>query len=177
MLVDIVTDRYRACQPVATSLSYIEFSQGRLSGFQEIGLQPWQDTSIANAADRIRNDDIARIQSRLNFMGYQAGPVDGAAGPRTMDAFMAFKRNYCLPEDNRISEALVAYLTPQGPAFLTPPCPPEGIYAHAWIHSVCSIASARQAGEPPPKKWSAPIIRKVEDHRWPLRDLSPKRLS
>ncbi len=33
------------------------------------------------------------------------------------------------------------------------------------------------AGEPPPLKWSAPIVRKAEDQRWRLRDLSPKRLS
>lgn len=31
--------------------------------------------------------------------------------------------------------------------------------------------------EPPPMKWSAPMIRKSEDHRWLLRDPSPKRLS
>ncbi|MGC3938132.1 transposase [Roseobacter sp. EG26] len=31
--------------------------------------------------------------------------------------------------------------------------------------------------EPPPLKWSAPIFRKVEDERWPLRDPSQKRLS
>ena len=31
--------------------------------------------------------------------------------------------------------------------------------------------------EPPPLKWSAPIVRKAEDHRWRLRDPSPKRLS
>src|SRR6056297_5932 len=32
-------------------------------------------------------------------------------------------------------------------------------------------------GERPPKKWSAPMFRKAEDYRWPLRDPSPKRLS
>ena len=31
--------------------------------------------------------------------------------------------------------------------------------------------------EPPPLKWSAPIVRKAEDHGWLLRDPSPKRLS
>ncbi len=31
--------------------------------------------------------------------------------------------------------------------------------------------------EPPPLKWSAPMIRKAEDQRWPLKDPSPKRLS
>ena len=32
-------------------------------------------------------------------------------------------------------------------------------------------------GERPPLKWSAPIVRKVEDQRWRLRDPNPKRLS
>ena len=31
--------------------------------------------------------------------------------------------------------------------------------------------------EPPPLKWSAPIVRKAEDQVWPLRDPSRKRLS
>ena len=31
--------------------------------------------------------------------------------------------------------------------------------------------------EPPPLKWSAPIVRKAEDEEWRLRDPSPKRLS
>jgi len=34
-----------------------------------------------------------------------------------------------------------------------------------------------RAAEPPPLKWSALIVRKAEDQRWPLRDLSLKRLS
>ena len=31
--------------------------------------------------------------------------------------------------------------------------------------------------EPPPLKWSAPIVRKAEDQEWRLRDPSQKRLS
>ena len=37
--------------------------------------------------------------------------------------------------------------------------------------------SANIAVEPPPLKWSDPIVRKTEDQRWPLRDPSLKRLS
>jgi DNA-binding NarL/FixJ family response regulator len=43
-----------------------------------------------------------------------------------------------------------------------------------WASSKGSDFTGR---EPPPMKWSAPIIRKAEDLRWPLRDPSPKRLS
>jgi transposase-like protein len=39
---------------------------------------------------------------------------------------------------------------------------------------ICPVAAFL---EPPPLKWSAPIVRKAEDLRWPLRDQSPKRLS
>jgi len=42
---------------------------------------------------------------------------------------------------------------------------------------VCSGLGRRDDAEPPPLKWSAPIVRKAEDQRWPLRDPSPKRLS
>lgn len=124
VLVDIVTDGCRACQPVATSLRYIEFSQGRLSGSREVGWQPWQNITIAEAAGLIQSGDVATIQSRLNAMGYQAGAVDGAAGPRTMAAFMSFKRDHCMPEDNSTSGAFAALLAPVDLAFPPAPCGP-----------------------------------------------------
>jgi len=124
VLVDIVTNGCRACAPVATSLRYFDFSKGRFSGFKEVGWQTWQDISMARAADRVRNGDVATIQDRLNHMGYEAGPTDGAAGPRTMAAIMDFKRDYCLPEDSRMSDSFVAYLTPEGGNFPIPACAP-----------------------------------------------------
>lgn len=142
VLADIVTNKCRACAPVAKSLRYFDFSEGRFSGFKEVGWQPWQDITMSRAADRIRNGDVVTIQDRLNHMGYDAGPTDGAAGPRTMAAVMSFKRDYCLPEDNRISESFISYLTPKGTNFAVPPCAlgnsagpapslpfPEGVYS------------------------------------------------
>ena len=40
-----------------------------------------------------------------------------------------------------------------------------------------TVKSLRPTLEPPPLKWSAPMVRKAEDQRWRLRDRSPKRLS
>ena len=39
------------------------------------------------------------------------------------------------------------------------------------------LANRERGVEPPPLKWSAPIVRKAQDQRWRLRDLSLKRLS
>jgi hypothetical protein len=42
---------------------------------------------------------------------------------------------------------------------------------------ILKTAFAAPLIEPPPLKWSDPIVRKTEDQRWPLRDPSLKRLS
>ena len=44
-------------------------------------------------------------------------------------------------------------------------------------HNSIESTLAAQSFEPPPMKWSAPIVRKAEEQRWLLRDPSPKRLS
>lgn len=124
VLSDIVTDGCRACEPVATSLRYFDFSDGRFSGARDLGWQLWQDVSMSQAAELVRRGDVATIQNRLNLMGYDAGPVDGAAGPRTMSAVMAFKRDHCLPENNQIPPEFVFYLAPSSPDFSIPPCAP-----------------------------------------------------
>lgn len=39
------------------------------------------------------------MQSRLNNLGYNTGPVDGIVGPRTTDAIRKFQEKYGLPVD------------------------------------------------------------------------------
>lgn len=47
----------------------------------------------------------------------------------------------------------------------------------ATLQSAFAIACALCGPEPPPLKWSAPMIRQAEDLRWRLRDPNLKRLS
>ena len=124
VLVDVVTDGCRACEPVATSLRYFDFSEGLNTGFQEVGWQPREDGTMAQAGDKIRMGDVATMQSRLNHMGYEAGPVDGAAGRLTMTAVSAFKRDHCLPDDARVTDEFAALLTPEAHDFPIPRCAP-----------------------------------------------------
>lgn len=57
-----------------------------------------------------RQANVAEIQGLLNELGYEAGPVDGIAGPRTKAAITKFKADQKLPIDDRISPAFVATL-------------------------------------------------------------------
>lgn len=139
VLTDVVTDGCRGCEPVALSLRYFDYANGQQIGFQEIGWQPLSDVSGATVAERLRAADVRTIQQGLNALGYNAGPVDGAAGQQTMAAFMAFKRDYCLSEDNRIGADFIEFFTNGEPGYPVPPCAtnsgtapelpfPDGIY-------------------------------------------------
>ena len=55
-------------------------------------------------------------------------------------------------------------------------CAAAYAFGIAKVHAFVD-GNKRTAFEPPPLKWSAPIVRKAEDQRWRLRDLSLKRLS
>ena len=50
-------------------------------------------------------------QTRLNGMGYDAGPADGVAGRRTAAALRAFQRDHGLPDSGRLDEATRQALT------------------------------------------------------------------
>ncbi|NZA02004.1 peptidoglycan-binding protein [Ottowia beijingensis] len=50
-------------------------------------------------------------QTRLNGMGYDAGPADGVVGRRTAAALRAFQRDHGLPDSGRLDEATRQALT------------------------------------------------------------------
>jgi len=43
------------------------------------------------ATDTLTRTDIARLQARLNTLGFDAGPADGVIGPRTRDAIRSYE--------------------------------------------------------------------------------------
>ncbi len=162
VFTDIVTDGCRACAPVATSVNYIDLGPGTY-GFQHVGWLPLTDRNAAQSARLLRAADVASLQRQLNLMGYGAGPVDGAAGPRTMEALRSFQREHCLPESNRMSDPLVRALAPEEVSYAPAPCGPgagrspvelpfpDGVYATdvLWCPPMSDATFARliEAGE------------------------------
>lgn len=55
-------------------------------------------------------EQVAEIQTRLNDLGYDAGPVDGLFGQRTARAIMQFQRDRGLLMDGKATSALVSEL-------------------------------------------------------------------
>lgn len=56
------------------------------------------------------NQTVISIQSHLNELGYDAGPVDGRMGPRTRDAVRAYQRDHGLLVDGRVTPELAAHI-------------------------------------------------------------------
>jgi len=57
-----------------------------------------------------QDDPVKEAQAALQRLGFFAGPVDGAMGPRTRDAIVRFQAASRLPVDPRISDRLLADL-------------------------------------------------------------------
>ncbi len=49
---------------------------------------------------------VANIQSRLSYLGYNPGPVDGIYGKQTARAIRAFQKDHGLTVDGQVSTAL-----------------------------------------------------------------------
>jgi len=47
-------------------------------------------------------DDVAELQSRLRYVGFYGGRVDGSFGPGTAKAVRGFQREFGLPADGRV---------------------------------------------------------------------------
>jgi peptidoglycan hydrolase-like protein with peptidoglycan-binding domain len=67
-------------------------------------------------------DPVLLAQKGLQQLGFYSGPMDGALGPGTRDAIIRFEVSRHLPVDPRVSDRLLAALTPENapPAASTP---------------------------------------------------------
>ena len=70
-------------------------------------------------------DPVLLAQKGLKQLGFYSGPTDGALGPGTRDAIIRFEVSRHLPIDPRVSDRLLAALTPEtaSPAASTPAPP------------------------------------------------------
>lgn len=55
-------------------------------------------------------EEIRGVQQRLNNLGFQAGPPDGAVGPRTSDAVRAFQEDRGMETNGKLDDSLRAEL-------------------------------------------------------------------
>ncbi len=57
---------------------------------------------------------VLEVQRSLRRLGYNPGPADGIAGSATGRAILAYQRDNGLPQDNRISTALLNHMRQRG---------------------------------------------------------------
>ena len=69
----------------------------------------WTDTSLIGAVDQ--QALVQKIQTLLAASGFDPGPRDGLAGPKTREAVMAFQRQNGIATTGKIDKTLVAVLT------------------------------------------------------------------
>ena len=57
------------------------------------------DRLLYRRVPKMRGDDVADLQRRLNALGFDTGKVDGIFGPETLTGLLDFQANRRLPED------------------------------------------------------------------------------
>jgi peptidoglycan hydrolase-like protein with peptidoglycan-binding domain len=69
---------------------------------------------VDHIAKAVETRQVVRAQRRLIDLGYDAGPIDGTAGPRTRSAVEAFQEATGGAKDGRITPQLLAALDAAG---------------------------------------------------------------
>jgi peptidoglycan hydrolase-like protein with peptidoglycan-binding domain len=80
--------------------------------------------SASTASGATYREQVKRLQTALNSRGYDAGPADGALGPKTRTAIRTYQADAGLPVTGEISANLLAQL--EGGAGATTPSPTTG---------------------------------------------------
>lgn len=88
------TEDCRACPIVGYNVATVDYDQtGRFRAYETRGVFDNRQYSkfMSMTANDLRRDDAA-VQFYLNLRGYDAGPMDGAFGPKTRAALADFQR-------------------------------------------------------------------------------------
>ncbi|WP_323785516.1 peptidoglycan-binding protein [Thalassovita sp.] len=144
VLVELVVDGCRACPIVGSAVTFLEIGPktGGVLQRRPVGLfldpvNASLDTSQGYPRQRSPGSEslIARpanLQASLNFLGYNAGEMDGYPGPQTRTALMEFQVDFCLPPTGQPDAATVDALANADGFFA--PCAgaqlPEGVAAN-----------------------------------------------
>lgn len=136
--VVLVTDAPLVTRPISGA-KYREISD-RIAALSDLGVvaapdtaqptkvaaQPAPAATAAPKADAQRAEAAAQTarnrsaQALLNDLGYDAGPPDGVAGPRTLRAVAAFRLDQQLPGTTEIDDNLIAALRKAPPRKVAP---------------------------------------------------------
>lgn len=114
-----VTDGCQLCDAIGQVLIANDFApDGKYMGLSVLAYAD-ADEELARQVRRSFDaddlmDDIALVQRRLNGLGYEAGPVDGVSGRRTIAAINQFQSEHGLPESGRLDSETAALLATDG---------------------------------------------------------------
>lgn len=123
VVTDVLHDGCRACEIVGLAVTHMEFRDGapfvaRVMGWADIALDPGGDATVA----RIAGGDVGVLQLYLNLAGFEAGPMDGAAGPATATALAEFRAASCPGAAGAVSAAEAAMLVALADGVPPPSC-------------------------------------------------------
>ena len=89
-------------------------AEARIAGFSPASIDKSANgifTDLAWNKQKPRsNPDIAKVQSLLTGLGFEAGVADGAMGPKTREAIRAFERSNGLTETGQVNPELIQRL-------------------------------------------------------------------
>ena len=78
-----------------------------------LGDPVWKKGDKAQASAGAGSETVRGIQSGLGRLGYDAGPADGMAGPKTRSAIRQYQERNQLLVDGQPSDALLAHIQKQ----------------------------------------------------------------
>jgi osmotically inducible lipoprotein OsmB len=78
-----------------------------------LGEPAWKKGDKAQASAGAGSETVRGIQTGLGKLGYDAGPADGMAGPKTRAAIRQYQERHQLLVDGQPSDALLAHIQKQ----------------------------------------------------------------
>lgn len=125
VVTDVLTSGCRACEIVGISITHVDFEQGRLRDSKAIGWVAYPNPVPSGWAARalLRGDEL-ELQIRLHLRGYDAGSMDGIAGPATAEALSEFLIENCLPTSQTLTVSAIRILSSSNHGFEPAPCAP-----------------------------------------------------
>lgn len=129
----------RVCPEVGSAISFVDFNKsGAFLSRRPIGIVGPQAAASFDGTGRgwaavNFAADMTDLQYRLNMLGYEAGAMDGFAGPQTRQALMEFQIEHCLAPTGQPDDDTRQALS--GASGISAPCSgaalPAGISANA----------------------------------------------
>lgn len=154
--VELITDGCRACTVPGSAVTFLDIGPSTGGALRTIPVGLFLDERFAQldvsrgmplqrfpSAEELRSNP-ASLQTALNFLGYDAGEMDGYPGPQTRNAFMAFQAEHCLPATGQPDSASTnALLSSDG---FKAPCAGQAV--PAGIHANAPLVSGKYVRDP-----------------------------